>query len=229
MGRATVLQEVLNMRFEDVYGRFTQGRLNCDEASDLLGISVSSFRRRRRRYEEEGLAGLADGRLGKASARRVPVDEVNEMLALFETRYFDFTVKHFQDKLVASHGYTRSYSWTKGALQAHGLGEELEEGVGLAGAGRADDRDRLPPLHLERDIRSTGCPSRYAKVTSSKATATSSSIFGASLSVSIERVGASGSSVSRRPKMRSVDARDCWMIVYFVDRSRIGTKNFWMY
>ena len=49
MGRSRVLQEVLVMRFEEIYGRFSEGRLNCEEASDLLGISLSSFRRRRRR------------------------------------------------------------------------------------------------------------------------------------------------------------------------------------
>ena len=83
MGRARVLHEVLVMRFEEIYGRFSAGRLNCEEASDLLGLSVSSFRRRRRRFEEAGLEGLVDARLGKASARRVPVDEVARMLALF--------------------------------------------------------------------------------------------------------------------------------------------------
>jgi transposase len=108
------------MRFEEIYGRFHKGRLNCEEAAGLLGISISSFRRRRRRFEEEGLEGLVDGRLGKASARRVPVDEVTRMLGLFETHYKDFTVKHFHEKLVSAHGFTRSYSWTKSALQAHG-------------------------------------------------------------------------------------------------------------
>jgi transposase len=108
------------MRFEEVYGRFHKGRLNCEEAADLLGISVSSFWRRRRRFEEDGLEGLVDARLGKASARRVPVDEMTRMLGLFETHYKDFTVKHFHEKLVSAHGFTRSYSWTKSALQAHG-------------------------------------------------------------------------------------------------------------
>ena len=74
MGRATVLQEVRIMRFEEIYGRFDKGRLRCEEAADLLGMSLSSFRRRRRRFEDEGLEGLVDRRLGKASARRVPVD-----------------------------------------------------------------------------------------------------------------------------------------------------------
>ncbi len=42
------------------------------------------------------------------------------MLELFETRYWDFTVKHFHDKLVCEHGFSRSYSWTKNTLQSSG-------------------------------------------------------------------------------------------------------------
>ncbi len=54
MGRARVLQEVRIMRFEDVYGRFQFGRLSCEQAADVLGLSVSTFGRWRRRYEGEG-------------------------------------------------------------------------------------------------------------------------------------------------------------------------------
>ena len=120
MGRTTVLQEVRIMRFEDVYGRFRVGRLGCEDAADFLGVSVSTFRRYRRRYEEEGVAGLYDRRLGRLSARRAPADEVMQVLELFETRYWDFTVKHFHEKLVSEHGVGRSYSWTKNTLQAAG-------------------------------------------------------------------------------------------------------------
>ena len=41
------------------------------------------------------------------------------VLALYETRYFDFTVKHFHEKL-PEHGVSRSYSWTKNVLQGVG-------------------------------------------------------------------------------------------------------------
>jgi hypothetical protein len=41
-------------------------------------------------------------------------------LELFDTRYFDFTAKHFHDKLVSEHGFTRSYNWLRLTLQAHG-------------------------------------------------------------------------------------------------------------
>lgn len=120
MGRAGVLQEVRVMRFAEVVGRLYDGRLSCEEAADVLGMSVSSFYRWRRRFEAEGGEGLADGRLGRASGRRAPVDEVTRVLELFETRYFDFNVKHFHEKLTAEHGLRRSYSWTKNTLQAAG-------------------------------------------------------------------------------------------------------------
>lgn len=120
MGRSGVLQEVRVMRFEDVLGRYSAGRLSCEEAADVLGMSVSSFYRWRQRHEAEGAAGLADRRLGKVSARRAPVDEVSRVLELFETRYFDFSVKHFHEKLQSEHGIKRSYSWTKTTLQAAG-------------------------------------------------------------------------------------------------------------
>ena len=38
----------------------------------MLGVSERTFRRWTRRYEEDGEAGLADRRLGKASGKRVP-------------------------------------------------------------------------------------------------------------------------------------------------------------
>jgi transposase len=119
MGRAGVLQEIRAMRFEDVFGRHRSGQLSCDMAAELLGMSVSTFFRWRRRYETRGAPGLADERIEKASARRAPVDEVSRVLELFETRYFDLTAKHFHEKL-AGHGIVRSYSWTKNTLQAAG-------------------------------------------------------------------------------------------------------------
>ncbi len=44
-------------------------------------MSEWTFRRYRRRWEEDGLEGLFDRRLGKASSRRVPVDQVAWVLA----------------------------------------------------------------------------------------------------------------------------------------------------
>ena len=120
MSQVKQLQGVRLMLFEEVYDIFNKKRIGCDEASSLLGISMSTFRRIRRRFEQDGLPGLVDGRLGKASLRRAPVDEVVEVLTLFETKYFDYNVRHFHEKL-ASYGINRSYTWTKNILQGAGF------------------------------------------------------------------------------------------------------------
>jgi len=108
------------MKYEDVYGRWCGGELSQTEAAEVLGMSERTFRRYRDRLEADGADGLYDRRLGRASARRVPVDTVMEVLELFDTRYFDFTAKHFWDKLVAEHEFAHSYNWVRLTLQAHG-------------------------------------------------------------------------------------------------------------
>ena len=120
MRRTEQLQGLRLMKFEEVYGRSYRGELSQGEASEILGVSERTFRRWRDRYEAEGAEGLYDRRLGRASARRVGVDEVLDVLRLFETRYWDFTAKHFHEKLVGEHGFGLSYNWLRLTLQAHG-------------------------------------------------------------------------------------------------------------
>src|SRR5215475_3947311 len=76
MKRTTWLQDRRMQKFRDVLSRWERKELSAMEAGELLGCSERQFRRYRRRYEEEGLAGLVDRRLGKASMRRVPVDKL---------------------------------------------------------------------------------------------------------------------------------------------------------
>ena len=98
------MQGLRLMKFEEVYGRSYRGELSQMEASEILGVSERTFRRWRDRLEAEGAEGLYDRRLGRASSRRAGVDEVMEVLELFESRYWDFTAKHFWEKLVCEHG-----------------------------------------------------------------------------------------------------------------------------
>ena len=120
MRRTEQVQGLRLMKFEEVYGRSHRGGLSQAEAAEVLGVSERTFRRWRARYEAEGADGLYDRRLGRVSARRAPVDEVARVLELFDTRYWDFTAKHFHEKLVADHGFKRSYNWLRLSLQAHG-------------------------------------------------------------------------------------------------------------
>ena len=120
MRRTEQLQGLRLMKFEDVYGRTYRGELSQSEAAEMLGMSERTFRRYRDRFEADGAEGLYDRRLDRASARRGGADEVMAVLELFDTRYFDFTAKHFWEKLVAEHGVSRSYNWVRLTLQAHG-------------------------------------------------------------------------------------------------------------
>ncbi len=120
MRRTEVLQGLRMMKFEEVYERTGRGRLSQGEAAEILGVSERTFRRWRDRFEVAGATGLYDRRLGKVSGRRVSVDRVMAALALFDTRYWDFTAKHFHEKLVEEHGFTQSYNWVRLTLQAHG-------------------------------------------------------------------------------------------------------------
>ena len=120
MRRTEQLQGLRLMKFEEIYERAAKRQLSQSEAAEILGMSERTFRRWRGRFEADGAEGLYDRRLGKVSGRRVPVDTVMEILDLFDTRYFDFTAKHFFDKLVSEHGFTRSYNWLRLTLQTHG-------------------------------------------------------------------------------------------------------------
>lgn len=120
MTRATVLQEVRRMRFEELYERQQRRELTMVEAAEILGVTERTFRRWSTRYEADGVAGLEDQRLGRASARAIPVDEALQMVTLYESRYTGWTVKHFHEHWQANHGGTRSYTWTKQQLQANG-------------------------------------------------------------------------------------------------------------
>ncbi len=120
MRRTEQRQGLRLMKFEEVYGRTHRGVLSQGEAAEVLGVSERTFRRWRDRYEAEGAEGLYDRRLGRVSARRAGVDEVARVLALFDTRYWDFNAKHFHEKLVTAHGIKRSYNWVRLTLQAHG-------------------------------------------------------------------------------------------------------------
>ena len=86
MTRTQVLQEIRRMRFEEACGGWQSHRLTQEEAARLLGVCDRTFRRRVDRYEDEGLDGLADKRLGQVSARRAPVDEVVRTETLYRER-----------------------------------------------------------------------------------------------------------------------------------------------
>jgi len=121
MRRTAMLWEVFVTRFQEAFEQYEKHRLSSEEAGELLGMSGRNFRRLCVRYEEDGIEGLRDRRIGKVSSHRAPTRELERMHALYRERYSDFTVKHFHEQLVKRHGYKLCYTVTKASLQAAGL------------------------------------------------------------------------------------------------------------
>lgn len=127
------------MRFEESYEGWKKGSLTQEEAARLLGVCDRTFRRYLIRYEEEGMRGLADRRLGQVSHRSAPVDEVMNLTDLYNRRYRGFTVKHFYSWYRRAHSGMRSYTWVKNKLQ----GKELVQ-KGLRKGQHRKQRPRAP-------------------------------------------------------------------------------------
>jgi len=121
MKKTELLQEVRKMRFEEAYEGWERGRLTQEEAAMLLGVCDRTFRRYLLRYEDKGMEGLIDQRLGQVSHRSAPADEVIALADLYSRRYQGFNAKHFYSWYQRAHSGTRSYTWVKKTLQAKGL------------------------------------------------------------------------------------------------------------
>jgi len=75
------------------------GKILWIQAAEILGISPRSMWRWKTRLEKHGYQGLYDRRKKRPSPKRVPVKTVEKVLRLFREKSFDFSVKHFVDKV----------------------------------------------------------------------------------------------------------------------------------
>ena len=126
MSRTTWLQDRRMKKFRDVLSRWERKELSAMEAGELLGCSERQFRRYRQRYEDEGEMGLVDKRVGRVSAKRVPVDEIEWMLDEYRSHYLGWNVKHFHEQLQKRHSFRWGYTWTKTQLHTAGLVERAK-------------------------------------------------------------------------------------------------------
>jgi transposase len=148
MRRTEALQGVRMAMFLNLLHRWESAELNQEEAAELLGVDVRTFRRWTRRYEEEGEAGLVDRRLGKASGKRVPTERAEEVERLYRERYQGFTVRHFHEHLVKDHGFGWGYTWLKLHLQWKGV---VAKAPRKGAHRRKRERRPLPGMMLHQD------------------------------------------------------------------------------
>jgi len=109
------------MKLQDVILKAIAKRITWMSAAEIAGVSDRTMRRIKQRYEDFGYDGLFDQRRGKRSMHRIPLETAEQVLALYQEKYFDFNVLHFHEKLRKAHDIKLSYSWVKQALQGAGL------------------------------------------------------------------------------------------------------------
>ena len=109
------------MKLQDVILKAMAKKISWSDAAEIAGMSVRNMQRKRQAYQEYGYTGLFDQRRGKRSIHRVPLQAAEKVLELYQTTYFDLSVRHFHEKLRAEHDIRLSYSWVKQALQGAGL------------------------------------------------------------------------------------------------------------
>ncbi len=109
------------MKVQEVFMRAMAKKITWWQAAEILGVTDRTMRRWRWQYEQHGYPGLMDRRWGHKSEQKVPVETVEKVLGLYRDQYFDFSVRHFHEKLIGEHGIQLSYTWVKKALQASGL------------------------------------------------------------------------------------------------------------
>jgi transposase len=148
MRRTEALQGVRMIKLRSILDRYEASELSQLEAAELLGMGERTFRRWRKRFASEGVAGLMDRRLGKRSGKQVPVDEAMRVKELYETRFSGFTAKHFHEHLVSDHGFRFGYTWTKTFLHATGL---LAKAKRRGAHRRKRPRRPLPGMMLHQD------------------------------------------------------------------------------
>src|SRR5206468_10436569 len=127
------------MKVQEVILRAISKQIHWFEAAKILGLSARQLRRLYYRYRTYGYDGLYDRRTGKPSPRRVPLAVVERVLALYREKYFDFSVRHFHEKLWEEHGLLLGEA---GVARGRAGGQgAAARGASAAAGTAADDRD----------------------------------------------------------------------------------------
>jgi hypothetical protein len=134
------------MRVQDAVARAMAGLITWKEVENVLCCSSRHVRRLRAKCVIEDLEELQrrsrskrkleheirerlgdtlrDKRAGRVIGKRVKDDVIREILHLRQSRYFDFNLTHFHEKLREKHHISLSYSYIKRLLQTTGFAEK---------------------------------------------------------------------------------------------------------
>ncbi len=118
-----------------VFGEVGKGTMTLREAAVVLRISYRHTRRVHRRYQEEGVAGLAHRRRGEPARNAIDTDLRSCILQLHEQDYGNFNDTHFTEMLEEHNGISVSRETVRSILRS---------------AGKPPKRRRRPRKHRSR-------------------------------------------------------------------------------
>ena len=136
------------MKLQDVILKAIAKKISWMAAAEIAGVTDRTMRRIKQRYQEFGYNGLFDQRRGKRSVHRVPLATAEKALGLYQEKYFDLNVRHFQEKLREEEQIELSYTWLYQALVGAGLVQKRRK---RAPHRRRRERRPLPGMLLHID------------------------------------------------------------------------------
>jgi transposase len=107
------------MKVQEVFMQAMAKKITWMQAAEIMGVTDRTMRRWKHRHEKHGY--VLDQRWGRPSDKKVSVEIIEKVLGLYRDQYFDFSVRHFHEKLRTEHDILLGYTWVKKALQAAGL------------------------------------------------------------------------------------------------------------
>jgi transposase len=133
--RETITMTTIEQRRAWVLTKVIAGEVEVAEAAGLLGLSVRSVWRLKRRFGDEGPAGLVHGNRGRASPRRIDETTREQVRSLARGRYDGANDSHLAELLAETEGIVLSRVSVRRILRAAGI---------------ASPRRRRPPRHRRR-------------------------------------------------------------------------------
>jgi transposase len=133
--RETITMTTVEQRRAWVLTKVMAGEVEVGEAAELLGLSVRSVWRLKRRFADEGPAGLVHGNRGHASPRRIDEGTREQVRALARGRYDGANDSHLAELLAEREGIVVSRVSVRRILRTAGI---------------ASPRRRRAPRHRSR-------------------------------------------------------------------------------
>ena len=78
-------------------------KMSQKRAAELLGLSISRLKALVRDYRENGARAAVHGNVGRAPHNAITVEVKERVVELYRSRYHDFNLSHFHEKLVEEH------------------------------------------------------------------------------------------------------------------------------